>query len=77
MTDMPRGAAAPPLGSLPPPPGPVVSHRPPPRWGVQKGLIQPRQFAFWLFVVAIVLGTLYGLLLQLASLLIAAPVWLL
>lgn len=53
--------------ALPPPPGPnvVPARRPPPRWGLQTGLWQPRQAAFWLFVVSIFLGSLYTLLLLL------------
>lgn len=54
---------------LPPPPGSAaVAPRRAPRWGVQTGLLRPRQFAFWLFVVALVLGGLYGLVLQIAAL---------
>lgn len=61
---------------LPAPPA-STRRRPAPRWGVQTGLIQPRQPAFWLFVGALVLGTLYGLLLQLAALITSPPGWLL
>jgi RsiW-degrading membrane proteinase PrsW (M82 family) len=58
---------------LPPPPGSAAPRRPPPRWGVQKGLFQIRQPAFWLFIVTLVLGLLYGLLLQLVAL-VTSPV---
>jgi len=37
-----------------------------PRWGVQASLIQPRQPAFWLFVVALAIGGYYFLAEQLA-----------
>lgn len=59
--------------ALPPPPGSSAApaRRPPPRWGVQRGLIQPRQSAFWLFVVAVGLGALYGGLLLVAGLLVS------
>ena len=49
--------------------------RPPPRWGVQTGLFQVRQPAFWLFVVALILGALYGLLTQVISLVISPAGW--
>ena len=56
---------------LPPPPGARSTRRPAPRWGRQIGLVQARQPAFWLFVVATVLGGLYFVLEQLIGLLIS------
>ena len=63
---------------LPPPPSPLATarKRPPPRWGVQTGLLQTRQPAFWLFCACLVLGLLYGLLLQLAELVSSPSGWL-
>jgi hypothetical protein len=63
----------------PPPPAGVVAarRRAAPRWGVQTGLLQAGQPAFWLYVVAIVVGLLYALLLQLAELITSPPGWLL
>lgn len=59
----------------PPPKVAEQRRRPPPRWGIQTGLFQLRQPAFWLFVVALVLGALYGLLTQLVSLVISPAGW--
>lgn len=59
----------------PPPPAADQRRRPPPRWGIQTGLLQARQPAFWLFVVMLVLGALYGLLTQLVSLVISPAGW--
>jgi len=63
----------------PPPPAGVVAarRRAAPRWGVQTGLLQAGQPAFWLYVVAIVVGLLYALLLQLAELITSPQGWLL
>ena len=67
---------------LPPPPPPparqlAIGRRPAPRWGVQTGLLQPGQPAFWLYAVAIAVGVLYALLLQMAELVVSPPGWLL
>ncbi len=59
----------------PPPQVADQRRRPPPRWGIQTGLLQIRQPAFWLFIVALVLGALYGLLTQLVSLVISPAGW--
>ena len=51
------------------------------RWGVQTGLFQPRQPAFWLFLLALAAGAVFGLQTQLAALRISpaglAASWLL
>ena len=60
---------------LPPPPG--ASTRPRQRWGVQTGLRQPRTWAFWLFVVALVLGAIYGLVFNALAMLISPAGWIL
>ena len=59
----------------PPPSGADQRRRPPPRWGVQTGLLQARQPAFWLFVVALFLGAIYGLATQMVSLVISPAGW--
>ncbi|MEP7378514.1 MAG: PrsW family intramembrane metalloprotease [Chloroflexota bacterium] len=59
----------------PPPSSANQRRRPTPRWGVQTGLVQPRQPAFWLFVVAMVLGGLYFLLTQLIEIVISPAGW--
>lgn len=59
----------------PPPSTANQRSRPPPRWGVQTGLFQVRQPAFWLFVVALILGALYGLLTQLIQIVISPAGW--
>lgn len=64
-----------PLPPLAPPTAPA--RRPVPRWGIQTGLLQLRQPAFWLFVVALAGGLLYGLLIQLAAILVSPAGWLL
>jgi RsiW-degrading membrane proteinase PrsW (M82 family) len=67
--------------TLPPPPPPArplaITARGAPRWGVQTGLLQPGQPAFWLYVVAVAVGLLYALFVQLAELLISPAGWLL
>jgi RsiW-degrading membrane proteinase PrsW (M82 family) len=65
-------AALPPMA---PPSSPA--RRPAPRWGIQTGLLQTRQPAFWLYVVVLVLGLLWGLVIQLAALLTSPAGWLL
>lgn len=70
---MSEAVALPPIATPPA----RISRRPPPRWGVQTGLLQVRQPAFWLFVVALVAGGLYGLLLQFAAILTSPAGWLL
>ena len=68
-------------GAIPPPApaaGPAgVRRRPAPSWGIQTGLLQTRMPAFWLLVVAIALGLLYALLVQLAELIMSPAGWLL
>lgn len=71
MSAAPTSAAAP----LPPPPGSAT--RPRQRWGLQTGLRQPRTWAFWLFVVMLVLGALYGLLFNAIALFISPVGWVL
>ena len=56
-----------------PPPVAASALSAPPRWGVRTGLFQPRRPAFWLFVVLLIVGGLYALLVQLLALLSAAP----
>ena len=56
-----------------PPPVAASALPAPPRWGVRTGLFQPRRPAFWLFVVLLIVGGLYALLVQLLALLSAAP----
>ena len=63
-------------GQLPTAPGSRPVRRLP-RWGIQTGLVQPRMPAFWLFVIAIVLGVLYALLFHVAAVLTAPAGWLL
>jgi protease PrsW len=60
---------------LPAPPGGPVRARQ--RWGLQIGLVQPRTFAFWLFVVAMFVGVLYGLLVNGIALMSAPIGWVL
>ncbi len=67
-------ATAPLQPPLPPPPGPSSAggfYRARQRWGLSIGLRQPRMWAFWLFVVAMVLGTIYGIVFHAVALLIA------
>ncbi len=61
---------------MPAAPGPRPMRRLP-RWGIQTGLIQPRMPAFWLFVVVLVLGLLYALLLNAFALITTPAGWLL
>ncbi len=56
---------------LPPPPGATAGARTAPRWGLQIGLFQPRQPAFWLFVVALLVGGLYFVFEQVIGLALA------
>jgi RsiW-degrading membrane proteinase PrsW (M82 family) len=56
------------VAATPPAPPVAPPKRPAPRWGVQTGLFQLRQPAFWLLVVALVMGTLFSLLLLLFAL---------
>ncbi|MEO6349738.1 MAG: PrsW family intramembrane metalloprotease [Candidatus Limnocylindrales bacterium] len=60
--------------TLPPPPYTSPGRRAP-RWGIQMGLFQPRQFAFYLFLVSIILGAIYGLLVQLVEASISPVGW--
>ena len=59
----------------PPPTTAEQRRRPPPRWGIQTGLAQVRQPAFWLFVGMLVLGALYGLLTQVIEIVISPAGW--
>jgi RsiW-degrading membrane proteinase PrsW (M82 family) len=59
---------------LPPPPTSTPSRRAP-RWGIQLGLFQPRQFAFYLFLVSIILGALYGVVVQIVEVVISPAGW--
>ena len=63
----------------PPPPPPralTVGPRRAPRWGVQTGLLQPGQPAFWLYAVLTALGLIYAIFVQLAELLVSPAGWL-
>ena len=61
------GHITPPSSATLPPPGQVSAIRRRPRWGVQTGLWQPFQPAFWLYVVALFLGLLYALVVQILA----------
>jgi RsiW-degrading membrane proteinase PrsW (M82 family) len=53
----------------------VSFRRPPPRWGIQTGLFQLRQPAFWLYAVVFALGFMFALLLQMLELLTSPTGW--
>jgi RsiW-degrading membrane proteinase PrsW (M82 family) len=70
------GSAAAATPALPAPPGDATRNRTP-RWGLQIGFVQPRMPAFWLFVVALVLGALYAVLFHLFAAIVTPEGWLL
>ena len=58
-----------------PPPGQVSAIRRRPRWGIQTGLWQPFQPAFWLYVIALFLGFLYTLIVQVLAIATSPAGW--